>query len=141
MKVPGCTMGIHSDVKPVQVKQSDVNNYAPKPIVSVTPQPVPAVSQQATTEQGSVQSLTAPAQAKPFLTEAGKYKCCNTGCSQEYEPEENVDECCSYHPGKPVFRDTKKYWTCCEKYSYEWDDFMKLETCRKGKHIPKTISA
>ncbi len=138
MKVPGCAHGLHSDVKPVQVKAADTHNdYAPKPIV---PAPLPIVTEAAKPSLVPTSSEPKPA-SKPFLTESGKYKCSNAGCNKEFEPEENDGDCCSYHPGKPIFRDTKKYWTCCEKYSYEWDDFLKLEQCQRGKHSPKMVPA
>ena len=133
MKVPGCAKATHSDIKPVQPKPTEVvNAHAPKPlapepvkIAAVLPEPV----------------LKPVVNLKPVLTEAGKYKCSHAGCNKEYDPEENAADSCNYHPGKPIFRDTKKYWTCCEKHSYEWDDFMKLTPCQTGMHSPKTVAA
>ncbi|KRX08230.1 hypothetical protein PPERSA_07710 [Pseudocohnilembus persalinus] len=68
----------------------------------------------------------------------GNYKCINKGCQKEFDPKENQDTSCNYHSGQPVFHDLKKYWTCCKKETYDWDDFMKLPTCTVGKHVPKT---
>jgi len=56
-----------------------------------------------------------------------------------YLEEENIDKCCNHHSGEPVFHDLKKYWTCCKKETWDWDDFMALPTCAVGKHIPKMV--
>ena len=134
MKVPGCATAKHSDIKPVQVKPSEtVNLHAPRPVFAEAPKPIVASAPAPVPE--------AAVTLKPLLTESGKYKCANTGCNKEYDPEENSENACNYHPGKAIFRDTKKHWTCCEKHSYDWDDFVKLSTCQAGKHVPKTIPA
>lgn len=133
MKVPGCSLGLHSDIKPVQPKPAEQPNlHAPRPVAAPTPIPIAA----------NVEPVSLPVKVeatKSFLTEAGKYKCVNAGCNKEYDPEDN--DTCSFHPGKPIFRDTKKQWTCCEKHAYDWDDFVKIPTCQSGKHKPKTVSA
>jgi hypothetical protein len=41
---------------------------------------------------------------------------------------------CHYHPGKPIFHDLKKGWTCCNRIVYDWDEFQKLPTCATAKH-------
>lgn len=48
-------------------------------------------------------------------------KCKRHGCRQQYQDSENTDTSCNYHPGKPIFHDTKKGWTCCNKIVYDWD--------------------
>lgn len=44
----------------------------------------------------------APVEKKPFITPGGKHKCTNKGCNKEFEPENNSEESCKYHPGAPV---------------------------------------
>ncbi|KAK8805743.1 hypothetical protein WA158_002399 [Blastocystis sp. Blastoise] len=66
----------------------------------------------------------------------GMLQCKNYGCLKWYKPEENVEGCCIHHVGPPLFHDTKKGWTCCEKRVYDWDSFHKIEGCTKGKHNP-----
>ena len=86
---------------------------------------------------------------KVFVTDKGNHKCTNKGCmkvsyrkniKKEFSPNENNEESCSYHPGEPVFHDLKKYWTCCKKETWDWDEFVKLPTCTKGKHNPKLVN-
>jgi hypothetical protein len=76
---------------------------------------------------------------KIFVTPAGKHKCVNKGCLKEFDPAENDEGSCSYHPGNPIFHDLKKFWDCCKKETYDWDDFVALPTCKKGKHVPKYV--
>jgi hypothetical protein len=61
-------------------------------------------------------------------------RCKRHGCLKEYVEEENHDEACRYHNGKPLFHDTKKGWTCCNQTAYDWDEFEKLVPCSIGKH-------
>ena len=73
----------------------------------------------------------------PVLTADGKFKCGNKGCLKAFTDEDNQEESCDFHSGEPVFHDLKKYWSCCKKETWDWDSFMKLPTCCKGKHVPK----
>ena len=74
---------------------------------------------------------------KYFYTKNGKLRCINKGCAKEFVMEDNGEEVCSYHTGDPIFHDLKKYWTCCKKETWDWDEFVKLPTCAKGQHVPK----
>ena len=66
--------------------------------------------------------------------ELEKKKCVRKGCMKKYTEDENTEGACSYHPGKPIFHDLKKGWTCCNKIVYDWDEFQKLPGCESGKH-------
>ena len=77
---------------------------------------------------------------KPVMTRDGKfYMCAHKGCvDKKFVPEKNGPEACRYHTGEPIFHDLKKYWSCCpDKVTWDWDDFMKLETCAVGAHEMK----
>ena len=63
-----------------------------------------------------------------------KKKCTHLGCNQFYYEKDNVEGCCHYHDGKPMFHDLKKGWTCCNQLAYDWDEFQKLKPCKVGKH-------
>ena len=76
---------------------------------------------------------------KLFKTKKGNLKCVNQGCGKEFVEEENGEESCDYHKGQPVFHDLKKYWTCCGKETFDWDEFMKLPKCCQGYHSPKYV--
>jgi disease resistance protein len=63
-----------------------------------------------------------------------KLKCMRPGCGKEYFEKDNTDTTCNYHPGKPIFHDVKKGWTCCNKLVYDWDEFTKLTGCEVARH-------
>ena len=91
-------------------------------------------------EKKKIQQMNAPIlEKKIFYNERNLCKCINKGCGIEFEEKENNESSCSYHPGNPIFHDLKKYWSCCNKETYDWDEFMKLPKCTKGKHAPKYI--
>jgi len=60
--------------------------------------------------------------------------CKRNGCRAKYTDSENNETACKFHPGKPIFHDLKKGWTCCNKIVYDWDEFEKLEGCVEGAH-------
>lgn len=64
--------------------------------------------------------------------EAQQKTCKNNGCRKKYVEADNHEKACLHHPGKPIFHDTKKGWTCCNKIVYDWDEFQKLPHCAEG---------
>ncbi|WWC60314.1 uncharacterized protein I303_102885 [Kwoniella dejecticola CBS 10117] len=67
-------------------------------------------------------------------------RCANKGCQKEFEEANNEEGSCSYHPGGPVFHEGLKSWSCCNEVNkpvLEFDQFMALPTCTKGKHSSK----
>jgi len=81
--------------------------------------------------------LAKEGERKVFVTPSGKHKCSNKGCLKEFDPTTNEDQSCNYHPGEPIFHDLKKFWSCCQAETWDWDEFVKLPTCKVGKHTPK----
>lgn len=67
----------------------------------------------------------------------GKFVCANMACNKTFTESENVDNCCKYHAGVPYFHDGKKSWSCCKGEALDWDEFMKIEPCKIGKHTIK----
>eukprot|EP00828_Plagiopyla_frontata_P033948 TRINITY_DN4411_c0_g1_i1.p2 TRINITY_DN4411_c0_g1~~TRINITY_DN4411_c0_g1_i1.p2 ORF type:complete len:245 (+),score=56.46 TRINITY_DN4411_c0_g1_i1:124-858(+) len=63
-----------------------------------------------------------------------KKRCTRNGCRQQYLEAENIENCCKFHPGKPIFHDLKKGWTCCNKIVYDWDEFEQIPPCATGLH-------
>ena len=60
--------------------------------------------------------------------------CRNAGCGARYVESENADDACAYHPGPPVFHERKKGWACCDVHVYDFDEFMRVPPCTKGRH-------
>lgn len=36
-----------------------------------------------------------------------------------------------HHPGQALFHEGSKGWTCCKRRVLEFDEFMRIEGCRK----------
>ncbi|GAA5978842.1 hypothetical protein JCM11641_003582 [Rhodosporidiobolus odoratus] len=63
--------------------------------------------------------------------------CTRRGCGQSFDPTNNREPSCSFHPGAPVFHEGLKSWSCCaatNKPVTDFDDFMKLPPCATGTH-------
>ena len=41
---------------------------------------------------------------------------------------------CTYHPGYPVFHEGMKYWSCCQRKTSEFQEFMDQAGCDLGRH-------
>ncbi|XP_020665058.2 cysteine and histidine-rich domain-containing protein 1 isoform X2 [Pogona vitticeps] len=60
--------------------------------------------------------------------------CYNRGCGQRFDPENNREDSCTYHPGVPVFHDALKGWSCCKRRTTDFSDFLSIVGCTKGFH-------
>ena len=63
-----------------------------------------------------------------------KVLCYNRGCGQEFDPNLNNSDSCSFHPGTPFFHETYKGWTCCNKKSTDFTEFLNIKGCAKDRH-------
>ncbi|KAJ3236847.1 hypothetical protein HDU81_010313 [Chytriomyces hyalinus] len=41
---------------------------------------------------------------------------------------------CVFHSGSPVFHEGSKGWSCCSRKVLEFDEFLKIQGCKTGKH-------
>lgn len=60
--------------------------------------------------------------------------CYNKGCGQRFDPDNNPEDACTYHPGVPVFHDALKGWSCCKRRTTDFSDFLSIAGCTKGHH-------
>lgn len=60
--------------------------------------------------------------------------CYNKGCGQRFDPENNPEDVCTFHPGVPVFHDALKGWSCCKRRTTDFSDFLSIAGCTKGAH-------
>lgn len=60
--------------------------------------------------------------------------CYNKGCGVRFNPSENSETSCRYHPGQPVFHDALKGWSCCNKKSTDFTEFLNIPGCSTGFH-------
>lgn len=43
-------------------------------------------------------------------------------------------DACLHHPGNPVFHDAYKGWSCCNKKTVDFTEFLNIKGCTYGKH-------
>uniref|UniRef100_A0A3Q3QRH2 Uncharacterized protein n=1 Tax=Monopterus albus TaxID=43700 RepID=A0A3Q3QRH2_MONAL len=60
--------------------------------------------------------------------------CYNKGCGQKYDPDQNKDDSCLFHPGVPIFHDALKGWSCCKKRTTDFSEFLAIKGCTRGRH-------
>ncbi|KAF4530265.1 hypothetical protein B566_EDAN007306 [Ephemera danica] len=63
--------------------------------------------------------------------------CYNRGCGQQFNPEENKEDACTFHPGAPYFHDAYKGWSCCKRKCTDFTEFLNMKGCTKSYHNPE----
>lgn len=43
-------------------------------------------------------------------------------------------DACRHHPGTPFFHDAYKGWSCCNKKSVDFTEFLNIKGCQLSKH-------
>ncbi|KAL7077880.1 hypothetical protein ACQ4LE_003082 [Meloidogyne hapla] len=62
--------------------------------------------------------------------------CYNKGCGNKFNPDENKEDSCLFHPGPPYFHDAYKIWKCCNKKSTDFSTWLSFKGCTRGPHNP-----
>lgn len=44
------------------------------------------------------------------------------------------EDACIHHPGVPIFHDAYKGWSCCNKKSVDFTEFLNIKGCSRSKH-------
>ncbi|KAI4214484.1 MAG: hypothetical protein LQ351_002901 [Letrouitia transgressa] len=149
LSIPPCTTGKHSTTddtpapepspqqaesddafmvhKPIAVDEA-LDNVATARLPQATPKTdVPAPPPESESDDPS---LSIPAN-KPC-----RRRGCNAVSTQETSASSRDDEECVFHPGQALFHEGSKGWTCCKRRVLEFDEFMKIEGCkRKKRHM------
>ncbi|KAK6645104.1 hypothetical protein RUM43_001380 [Polyplax serrata] len=60
--------------------------------------------------------------------------CYNKGCGNKFDPSQNKEDSCTFHPGNPVFHDAYKSWSCCNKRSIDFTEFLNIKGCTIACH-------
>ncbi|KAI4282553.1 MAG: hypothetical protein L6R38_002850 [Xanthoria sp. 2 TBL-2021] len=153
LSIPPCTTGKHSTVddtpaiEPTAKPQdtADVTPPPPKPISVTNGHSVrPSASQRPQAPQQPASAPSAPPPESesddPSVTVPANKTCrrrgCNATSSADTVSADRSDENCVYHPGQALFHEGSKGWTCCKRRVLEFDEFMKIEGCkRKKRHL------
>ncbi|CAB3223404.1 unnamed protein product [Arctia plantaginis] len=61
-------------------------------------------------------------------------QCYNRGCGQLFDPSDNSKDDCLHHPGSPIFHDAYKGWSCCNKKSVDFTEFLNIKGCTRSNH-------
>jgi len=162
MKLPACTTGRHTAEKPVEPTLQTPQTSAVAS-TSEPPKTKPAAIVQRSTDGMETYSTTALANGLPTISPtpsappapapviededdlevvvAPGTKCMRLGCGKPFvsQEESRVGEgehsICVYHPAPPIFREGSKGYICCKKRVLDFDDFLKIEGCKTGKHL------
>ncbi|KWU46497.1 chord-domain-containing protein [Rhodotorula sp. JG-1b] len=156
MKIPPCATGSHSleapegapkvaprvesaptsttaDGKEVYGNKSIVNDSAFKsPSGSLPLGPKPVAAQEPPKPQSTEY---VEVQDDPDATVEKGTRCKRKACGQEYDGGERTDGECKYHPGVPIFHEGSKGYSCCKRRVLEFDEFLRIEGCRTGRHL------
>jgi hypothetical protein len=159
LKIPGCTTGSHSSEKTevkAPVVTANVQDNSPATLVQAsagdnaaalqastststsnastssgwkqrptTPNPTTSSSSAAPTEENDPEGVTIPVGTK----------CKRAGCKAEYhEGMERSTEECLHHPLPAIFHEGSKGYACCKRRVLEFDEFLKIEGCKRSKH-------
>ncbi|XP_016348931.1 cysteine and histidine-rich domain-containing protein 1-like isoform X2 [Sinocyclocheilus anshuiensis] len=163
LSIAGCTKGPHNQEKPSEpvkpeVKSSvdmSVNDVKPKfnECITQAAKPLESIQRPSPDEPFSIlQQKISPslkqALEKLQLTEENAQEikeedsdeikigtsCKNGGCSKMFNGPDGDEETCLYHSGVPIFHEGMKYWSCCKRKTSDFNTFLSLEGCTRGKH-------
>lgn len=147
LKIPGCTVGPHSNVKrdndiktlkEAEIKAEVTKDDSGVEVYNMNPSSSTTSVNQMTTETPKKEEkpkikeedLNDPADAVIAVGTCCKRKT----CGKKYVDESSREEECVFHPGEPIFHEGSKGWTCCSRKVLEFDEFLKIKGCKKGKH-------
>jgi len=145
LNTPGCELGKHSNVQPINPEKI-TGNLTKEEVVETRPPIQPEAARPSyDTPMTRLQPIVAASLAQavaalPAATTNGDAatvtegeSCKNNGCKASYS-EETADTPCTFHPGFPVFHEGMKYWSCCQRKTTEFQEFLDQAGCDIGKH-------
>jgi hypothetical protein len=162
LNIPGCTVGRHNPVKPIEperVKEKplavgeEIIVKAPLPQLDrKTARPLDdlPMKQLRVKVANSLKSLLARLKSQEDREEEKVEMvdqemgddvdveigtpCKNKGCQTMYYGADVELTNCRYHPGVPIFHEGYKFWTCCQRRTSDFDEFLRQEGCTTGEH-------
>ncbi|XP_062511609.1 cysteine and histidine-rich domain-containing protein 1-like [Corticium candelabrum] len=154
LNVPGCKVSYHSNIKPPEpekpkqeetLAQGEVlHGGSPqqpmnKPI-EVEERPsddLPMVTMKPVVDRRLTAALnhfkSQLQQSQHISTQSRIPICTNRGCGKYGEGGE-MNTQCHYHPGVPIFHEGMKFWSCCQRKTSDFNQFLQQEPCSKGEH-------
>ncbi|XP_014674625.1 PREDICTED: LOW QUALITY PROTEIN: cysteine and histidine-rich domain-containing protein 1-like [Priapulus caudatus] len=159
LNIPGCTNDFHSNIKPVEPgkQQTDAGDKdevivseCPKPLTRLQPPPEDEPMQRlpVTVAATLKSALSRDLEELSIAKEGGGDKenvdtakvvvgtsCKNNTCHATYSGMYSSTRYVCLHPGVPIFHEGMKYWSCCQRKTSDFDNFLKQEGCDLGSHV------
>ena len=164
LNIPGCTTARHNGEKPAEpekkkiVEQGELADATHKLTVTAKPPPTSAarddahapllpipktvspalrkLHQEVTDAQTNAQNSTNAAAANTGEEQSVEIApgtvCKNSSCGRTYGPDTN--DVCWHHPGVAIFHEGMKYWSCCNKKTSDFDNFLSQPGCTCATH-------
>ena len=148
LEFAGCEKGLHNPIKPDPPKKEEPEE-TPDPveiptqgsrsgIVAPTPRsavPEVLIPLAAKVDDSLVKSLDLAAKSSSQAAPEEKVQSCqNGGCKLVRKVGERVTGDCIFHSGTAVFHEGLKFWSCCQKRTSDFEEFMKQQGCVMGTH-------
>lgn len=156
LSIPGCTRSCHSNTKPVEpekpkndipdIKEQEVLVYETRKAPELTPRPTedePLVDLNRTIAPSLKSALEKMTETKKneSVPKTGANNvpvdtpCKNASCQARYKDDGSNVEKCFHHPGVAVFHEGMKYWSCCQRKTSDFDNFLNQTGCTEGSHL------
>ncbi|KAN0075270.1 HSP20-like chaperone [Tylopilus felleus] len=155
MAIPGCEVGAHTDVVPQIAPQVPKPAATTREILTVTKsndgKEVYSTTRAPQPQTFAPLSTAIPAESIPFSPPEEEEdlsaavspgtQCRHKGCSVTFVSDaENrtgngEGTVCTYHPAPPIFHEGSKGYLCCKRRVLEFEEFLKIEGCKKSRHV------
>ncbi|KAM0753609.1 chord-domain-containing protein [Meredithblackwellia eburnea MCA 4105] len=154
LSLKGCTTGSHSSERPVEPPKPLPSSSSSTPTPTSTDKdgrevygssvasPIPPRPSAPTNGNGAAAPPIKPVstpyveeQDDPSLPCAVGAMCKRKACGKSWDGNSREGEQCVYHPGVPIFHEASKGWSCCKPRHLDFDEFLKIPGCRRGRHL------
>ncbi|KAH8243323.1 hypothetical protein KR032_006566 [Drosophila birchii] len=152
LNIKGCTLSQHSNIKPPEPEKPVKEECDKDEVIEVRAPikealPRPPIETPLTVLQPTVAPAlkTAVFATKPAADATSATKssdsvevgtsCKNNGCTYTRSGTSSDYGECTYHPGVPIFHEGMKFWSCCQKRTSDFAQFMAQKGCVYGQHI------
>ncbi|KAK7080598.1 Cysteine and histidine-rich domain-containing protein 1 [Halocaridina rubra] len=153
LNTKGCAIGMHNPEKPPEPEKQKIDPATRDEVITVEskkPQSLPRPSFDTpmkrlplTVAQSLKLALEKQKEETQNITGENEVisgikvgeTCKNNGCKSTYEDEHSNLDLCTYHPGIPIFHEGMKYWSCCNKKTTDFTEFLEQIGCATGHHL------
>ncbi|TPX41860.1 hypothetical protein SeLEV6574_g05890 [Synchytrium endobioticum] len=149
-KIPGCTVEMHSDA----VQQAPTREERQQRLqteAALQPSHIQNGVEmygnftRATPSTNNIAAPSKPVETKSEVKEEDLHdspdamielntRCKRPGCNTAYKDEGSKLDECIFHRGAPFFHEGSKGWSCCPRKVLEFEEFLKIQGCNRGKH-------